>query len=132
MYIRYMEKDLQFTFNPNGVDQNKALIYKWEIRDAEGQLRGLYIGKAKAGAERPLKHYRRNVRRLLAGKPYRASNPEGYRKSHRAMANAVDNGYTVGLSFVCNIPDGQTIDQVEQHYITFFNCEGDAEWQLNQ
>ena len=127
-----MEKNLTFTFNPGTVDQDKALIYRWEIKDAAGALKGLYIGKAKAGGERPLKHYKRNVNRLLAGKPYRASNPEGFRKSHRALADAVLNGYTVTLSFVCNIAEGESIDSVEQSLIKSHGCCGEAAWQLNQ
>jgi hypothetical protein len=127
-----MEKDLTFTFTAGGVDQNLPLIYRWRIMDANGELKGLYIGKAKAGGERPLKHYKSNVKRLLAGKPYRKSNPEGFRKSHRALAEAVRNGYTVNLSFVCNVAEGESIDFVEQSLIKQHDCCGEAFWQLNQ
>ena len=132
MYDTYMEKNLAFTFNPGTVDQAAALIYRWEIKDAAGELKGLYIGKAKAGGGRPLKHYKLNVKRLLAGKPYRASNPDGFRKSHRALADAVRNGYSVTLSFVCNIAQGESIDFVEQSLIAQHGCCGEAAWQLNQ
>lgn len=124
--------ELKNTLNLGTVDPTQALIYKWEIRDAVGNLIGLYIGKAKGGAKRPTTHYRRNVNRLLAGKPYRAGNPEGYRKSHRALAEAVKLGHTVELSFVCNVLPGENIDEVEQRCITNYNSCGGAAWQLNQ
>jgi hypothetical protein len=127
-----MEKDLKFTFNPGAVDQNRGLIYRWEIKDANGEVKGLYIGKAKAGGERPLKHYKRNVKRLLAGKPYRLGNPDGFRKSHRALAQAAVDNYSVELSFVCNIAEGCSIDTVEQNLILQHNCCGTEAWQLNQ
>ena len=124
--------EMKFTLNPGTVNPTAPLIYKWEMRDEVGNLTGLYIGKAKGGAKRPTTHYRQNVNRLLAGKPYRAGNPEGYRKSHRALAEAVKLGYTIELSFVCNVAPGESIDQVEQLCIANYNCCGGAAWQLNQ
>lgn len=121
-----------YTVTPSRVNPDTALIYKWEIKDTEGNLKGLYIGKAKGGAKRPTTHYRQNVNRLLAMKPYRAGNPNGYRKSHRALAEAVKNGYQIELSFVCNVGLSQEIDQVEQTCIANFNSCGSAAWQLNQ
>ena len=61
--------EMNFTLAPGSVNPSAALIYKWEIKDGSGNLQGLYIGKAKGGAKRPTKHYRRNVNRLLAEKP---------------------------------------------------------------
>ena len=123
---------MRFTFTPNTVNQNAALIYKWEIRDGSNNLKGLYIGKAKGGAKRPTTHYLQNVNRLLKGKPYRAGNPDGYRKTHRALAQAVKNNYKIELSLVCNILDNENINKVEQYYINSFNCCGAENWQLNQ
>ena len=123
---------MKFTFAPGTVNPAAALIYKWEVRDEVGNLVGLYIGKAKGGAKRPTTHYRRNVNRLLAGKPYRLNNPEGYRKSHRALAEAVKLGHGIELSFVCNVAPDENIDQVEQRCIANYNCCGTAAWQLNQ
>jgi hypothetical protein len=122
---------MEFKFTPSNVNQAEALIYRWTITDGKGNVKGLYIGKAKGGAERPLKHYRRNVNRLLAGKPYRLGNPEGFRKSHRALAAAVQAGYSIELSLVCNIAEGESIDFVERQQIVAHGCCGEAEWQLN-
>jgi hypothetical protein len=122
---------MEFTLTPNDVNPELPLIYRWTIQDAQGNVKGLYIGKAKGGAERPLKHYRRNVKRLLAGKPYRLNNPEGFRKSHRALAAGVQAGYTVNLAFVCNIAEGESIDFVERQQIAAHGCCGEADWQLN-
>jgi hypothetical protein len=126
-----MERDLTFDFNPGTVNPDAALIYLWEIKDAANTIQGVYVGKAKSGGERPLNHYKRNVKRLLAGLPYRKSNPDGYRKSHQKLAEAVTKGYSVSLSFVCNVGPGESIDAVEQRTIRQYNSSGDADWQLN-
>jgi hypothetical protein len=69
-------------------ESDQPLICMCEIRDQGDQLLGLYVGKAKAGAKRQLSHYKRNVQNFLEGKPYRKNNPRGYRRIHRALADA--------------------------------------------
>jgi hypothetical protein len=59
----------------------------------------VYVGKASGGPTRPLNDYRRNVQRLLAGKPYRAGKPDKWRLVHRVMADAVRSGVSIRLEF---------------------------------
>ncbi|EJL6339749.1 hypothetical protein EEJ34_13385 [Vibrio cholerae] len=114
-----------------GVNPDKALIYMWEIYDRSDVLVGRYVGKAKNGAKRPLKHYKRNVARLIAGQPYRKSNPNSYRVVHKALADAVDKNYVIKLYFLANINEGEDINQVEQTLINQHDCKGSESWQLN-
>ena len=84
---------MDFHLVTNGADESQPLLYQWEIHDAQtGELRGRYVGKARAGSERPRVHYARNVKRLLAGLPYRRNKPESFRAVHRALAEAVRAG----------------------------------------
>ena len=94
---------MRFTLLPHALNPNSPLIYMWEIRDAKGALLGKYVGKARAGASRPLKHYKRNVTNILLNKPYRKGNPIGYRRIHRALADAERKGLEVTLQFLCNV-----------------------------
>ncbi|MFO4643473.1 hypothetical protein V5H01_17755 [Vibrio cholerae] len=122
---------MNFDVISQGVNPDKALIYMWEIYDKTDVLIGRYVGKAKNGAKRPLKHYKRNVARLIAGKPYRKSNPNSYRVVHKALADAVDKNYVIKLYFLANINEGEDINQVEQALINQHDCKGSESWQLN-
>ncbi|EKF9373200.1 hypothetical protein O1B80_003461 [Vibrio cholerae] len=122
---------MNFDVISQGVNPDKALIYMWEIYDKTDVLVGLYVGKAKNGAKRPLKYYKRNVARLIAGKPYRKSNPNSYRVVHKALADAVDKNYVIKLYFLANINEGEDINQVEQALINQHDCKGSESWQLN-
>ena len=53
-----------------------------------------YVGKACDLRSRE-RQYRRNVKRLNGGLPYRKANPDGYRKVHRAMAVARELSFTI-------------------------------------
>jgi hypothetical protein len=106
--------DLRFDFDPGSVDKKKPLIYLLEIVDLEGVVRYRYVGKASGGAERPLRHYPRNVRNYLLGKPYRKGKPTEFRAVHIRLADAVRWGWLVRLYLLCNIAEGQDINAVEQ------------------
>jgi hypothetical protein len=113
------------------LDEALPLIYMWEIHSLDGELLGRYVGKAKAGANRPFKHYRRNVLNLLRKKPYRKAKPDGYRRVHHALARAEREGLQVTLQFLCNVGSHENMDEVEQKYIREKNCVGPEPWQLN-
>lgn len=52
--------------------RTEALLYLWEITSPRtSQVLYRYVGKAKDGAGRSLSGYERNVRKLLADRPYR-------------------------------------------------------------
>ncbi len=107
----------------NGTDPLRPLIYMWEIHDGD-RLIGRYIGKSKNGSTRPVFEYRNNVRKLRAGLPYRKSNPNGYRRVHRAMAAALERGFRLSLTFLCNVPDGESVKLWERRYIHLHDSSG--------
>lgn len=116
---------------PHRLRVDLPLIYMWEIRASDGSLLGRYVGKAKGGVKRPRTHYSRNVASILAGKPYRKSNPNGYRRVHLALAEAERQGLCITLQFLCNVLPGENIDEVEQRYIREYRSQGEETWQLN-
>jgi hypothetical protein len=105
---------LRFDFEPAAVDQSKPLIYLWEILDLTGVVQYRYVGKASAGAERPLRHYVRNVRNLLGGKPYRRGKPDRFRTVHIRLADAMRRGWPVRLRLLRNVRDGEDINSIER------------------
>lgn len=114
--------EMQFDFLRTYVDPTARLIYLWEIKDSTGRVLYRYVGKSDVGAKRPLRHYSRNVRNLMNGRPYRRGNPDGFRKVHHELAKAILLGYKVTLSFLCNVPDGADIYAVEKTMQRKFNC----------
>ena len=86
-----------FAYDSRGFDEAKPLIYVWYVGTH------VYVGKSESGAKRPLKHYRRNVDRYFAGKPYRASNPHGWRKVHLAMVDATERNQRIRLEILANV-----------------------------
>lgn len=124
--------EMKFSYVATDVKPHLALIYMWEIHDENKKLIGRYVGKAKNGASRPLKHYKRNVSRLLKGKPYRKSNPNGFRKIHRALADATQmKGTSITLYLLENISCSSKIDDRERYWIDKKNTLGNESWQLN-
>jgi len=51
--------------------------------------------------------YIRNVKNLLAGKPYRKNKPDGYRHIHRELADALRKGKAIEFILVenCELAD---------------------------
>lgn len=122
---------MKFDVISNNIKESQPLIYMWEIFDGDNKIVGRYIGKAKAGSKRPLKHYKRNISRLIAGKPYRKSNPNGYRQVHHALAAAVRNDFKIKLTLLCNIENGENINEIELVFIEKYSTRGSEYWQLN-
>ncbi|MBK0115611.1 MULTISPECIES: hypothetical protein [unclassified Delftia] len=123
---------MRFQELPHCIDENMALIYMWEIRRFDtNELLGRYVGKAARGAKRPRKHYSRNVSNRLLGRPYRKSEPNGYRRVHIALADAERQQHTVTLQFLCNVQSDEDINEIEQLHIAAQNCCGPEPWQLN-
>ena len=122
---------MNFEIQPGEVDEQQPLIYMWEIRSQGGELIGRYVGKAKAGAKRPLTHYSRNVANVLADKPYRKRNAQGYRRIHHALAEAQRQRHSVVLFFLCNVRPVESITEAEKQCIKEQNSQGSEAWQLN-
>lgn len=124
-------KILQFDIVDHNFDTKKPLIYMWTIHDLSDSLVGVYVGKAKHGSKRPLKRYIANVKKMLDGKPYRKPNPDGYRRVHHALKNAMENEHMIKLHFIHNVAIDENIDAEEQRCIKERNSKGDHPWQLN-
>ncbi len=68
-------------------------LYEWHIESV-----GSYIGKYKR-IKRPTKEYGRNVLRLLRQEVYRKGKPDGFRRIHRALAEAIQARRQITLLF---------------------------------
>lgn len=115
----------------DGVDRNKPLIYKWEILGLNGNILGIYIGKATRGARRRIRRYVARVRQIRENKPYSKEDPNGFRKVHRALAKADALGHRIKLFLVCNAADESQLHSLERDHIASQNCKGEEPWQLN-
>jgi hypothetical protein len=121
--VNIKETAMDFLVICDGVDETKPLLYQWEIHDAQtGQLLARYIGKAVRGGRRPLRHYARNVRRLIAQLPYRKNNPNGFRRVHHALAEAVTAGNRITLTLLRNVGPNEDINDAERTAIHASNC----------
>lgn len=98
---------------PDGLTLELPGIYTWTISGV-----GCYVGKY-TRKSRPLKEYNKNVDRLLNKQPYRPGKPDGFRKVHRALAQAVLQGRNIKLSIVANGQNSELIDleraSIESH-----------------
>lgn len=119
-----MTSDTTFSYTelPCAVDEGRALIYLWEVYDGDRVIY-CYVGKAHRGAKRPRKHYQRNVANLLGDRPYRRSNPGGYREVHRSLAVAARKGYRVTLRFLRSVEPHENIDEIERQEQERYRCD---------
>ena len=76
---------------PDDVNLHGPGIYVWEIEGV-----GVYVGKARRLSRR-IRAYPRSVENIQGGRPYRRSNPDGFRDVHRALAAACAEGRRVTL-----------------------------------
>ena len=92
-----VSKEMNLVFRMNGVNPESPLLYRITI---SGTL--FYIGCANS-ARRPQKAYRRNLQRMIDGRPYRKNNPDGFRFVHRRMLEAVQRGEEVTIDLLRNV-----------------------------
>lgn len=88
---------MNITFRMNGVDPDSPLLYRILIGD-----RFCYIGCANS-ARRPEKAYRRNLQRMIGGRPYRKNNPDGFRLIHKRMLDAFHQGDPIVIDLIRNV-----------------------------
>ncbi len=105
---------MDFEESESEVDPSLPLIYLWEVHDRAGHLTYAYVGKASGGDGRPRRHYKRNVRNLLEGQPYRKGKPDEFRRVHHELAEAVRLGHRITLTLLCNVAEGEDINEVER------------------
>lgn len=91
------------TFPPN-IDLDLPGIYEWEVPGI-----GLYIGKSKR-LRRRIREYPNNVRKLLAGAPYRRNNHSAFRVVHHEMLRAYHHNLNVTVTILenCEQPELST------------------------
>jgi hypothetical protein len=92
-----------------GIDTSKPGLYEWQI---EGK--GSYIGKF-THISRPKNEYGRNLTRILNNKPYRRGKPDGFRRIHRELRDAFNEGRWIKLIILQNA--GEDINRLEQALI---------------
>jgi hypothetical protein len=91
-----LSNDWYALFVAEGVDIRRPGIYQWIIGDDS------YIGKY-SDISRPTRHYGRIVERMRAEKTYRPSNPNGFRRVHHALHDALTKGQRVELRILENV-----------------------------
>jgi len=94
-----------------GADCSRPGLYEWHI-----ECVGRYICKFKR-INRPLKEYGRNVVRLVSGLPYRKGKPDGFRRIHVELAQAVRSGRRIELTILEN-PSLADINRRERELIS--------------
>jgi hypothetical protein len=88
---------MKFFFRENGVNPDEPLLYRITIG-----AKLFYVGCAMR-ANRPKKHYERNVSRMELGKPYRKNNPKGFRAIHHELFNATRKGEEIVIELLRNV-----------------------------
>lgn len=111
---------MKFVEVEGNINTSLPLIYLWEVVNPDEEVCYRYVGKASGGAGRPRRHYRRNVNKLLLGRPYRKSKPDGFRSVHHHLAEAVTQGLTLRLSFICNVAQHENINDVERNWQVYY------------
>jgi hypothetical protein len=79
-----------------GVDTRKPGIYQWIIGSDS------YIGKY-SDIGRPTRHHGRIVERKRTDKSYRKGNPNGFRRVHLALYEAIEGGQKIELHILENV-----------------------------
>ncbi|MFT4055448.1 MAG: hypothetical protein QM681_13155 [Novosphingobium sp.] len=95
--------------NPT-TDQSLPGIYEWRIAD-----RAIYIGKSKRLPKR-IREYPNNVRKMLAGLPYRKGKQVAYRVVHHALKSAYDEQAVVTVTILQNC-DLSELNELERRWI---------------
>jgi len=86
-------------------------VYAWRI---DGVV--VYVGKASRLRSR-LREYRNNIGKIGDGRPYRRGEPGGFRRVHRALAEARAAGRAVVFSVIEGCPRGDALLARERYWI---------------
>lgn len=98
------------TIQSEGTTFDLPGIYAWRIEGV-----GTYVGRY-TNRSRPVREYANNVRKLLAGEPYRKSKPGNFRHIHRVLALAMQEGRSISLLLVQNC-SVEELNEREQFWI---------------
>jgi hypothetical protein len=108
-----------------GVDPDKPCIYMWSWPGYA------YFGKS-ADMRRREFEYNNNLRKMEEGKPYRKSNPDGWRAIHRGlrlagkMQEARAKGYEIVLTLLQNVDDPAERHATERAYVDHARQQADV------
>jgi hypothetical protein len=99
---------LGFHLIANDVSPNAPLLYRiWIKESSSSEVKTIYVGKSKLGANRPFTNYDDNIRRMTDGRKSRSG--KGFRKVHHEMHAAHLAGKTIGIELVRNIDSSENI-----------------------
>jgi hypothetical protein len=124
----FLHTDMFIVSTNNDVDLDKPVIYVITIQDEKPML---YVGKAKQGHRR-LRQYERLMRVYLEGGPWRPSKPDGWRRVHHALGQAIREGRRIEWCYHANAQEGEHILTAEQRHIDMLQTRGPWAWQLNR
>lgn len=85
---------MKFTKLNSLPDESGPLIYVWRVGG------DVYVGKSVNGVGRAVGEYRNNIRKMIAGQPYRKSKPGQWRKVHQRLHAAVTAGEEITLELI--------------------------------
>jgi hypothetical protein len=111
---------MKFVFRDNSVNAKEPLLYRIIIGS-----RLYYIGCADC-ADRPLKDYARNVKRMKNGKPYRKGNPSGFRAIHQHLFAASEKGEEIVVELIRNVLKTEKFREEAAEIIMHRTLHGEA------
>jgi hypothetical protein len=101
------------------VDRHDAGIYEWRIEGV-----GVYIGQSKRLLSR-LQNYPNNVRKILAGLPWRKGSARDFRVVHHRLREAHDENASVTFTFLENCPI-ELLNERERFWINRRRAEAES------
>jgi hypothetical protein len=116
--MKLREGWFQLAIDPS-LNMDAAGVHQWSIEGV-----GVYIGKAKVLSTR-LRAYPRNVIAMMEGRPWHGNPLKEYRKIHKALCKAHDNGTVVTVT-VLEICDPSVRAEREGHWIRVRRAEAEA------
>lgn len=103
---------------PDHIDLDLPGIYEWRIGNES-----LYIGKS-ARLRGRIREYPNNVRKLIAGEPYRKGKPTSYREVHHELRNAHDGMIAVTVTVLENCARAD-LNRRERYWIATRRAEAE-------
>lgn len=129
---RAVVKQLKYDSDWNRLAGKKGVIYRWEIFAGNERV-GVYIGLTeKQTPEARIGKYVYRVEALQLGSPYLPTKPDGYRKIHRALVEAMHQGHRVVLTLISSIQPGMSLAELESALIRQHDSFGPGAHQLNE
>lgn len=94
----------------DGTSLDRPGIYEWRLSGI-----GIYVGKSVRLPAR-IREYPNNVRKMIAGAPYRRNKPANYRDIHHHLRQAHDTAAAVTVAILENCNSSE-LNQRERYWI---------------